>query len=54
MKTTLNKLGREISYILRHNPKKYDLSLDEEGYVLIDELILKLKSNEKFNGINVY
>lgn len=52
MKTTLNKLGREISYILRHNPKKYDLSLDEEGYVLIDELILKLKSNEKFNGIN--
>ena len=30
-------LSKEISYILRHNPKEYGLNLDENRYVEIND-----------------
>ena len=39
-------LGKTISYALRHNPNKYHLNPDNEGYVPIDDLIDGLKSVE--------
>ena len=33
------KLSKEISYALRHKPEEYNLSLDEEGYVFINDLL---------------
>ncbi len=35
----LNELSKEISYALRHAPHEYELELDEEGFVLIDQLL---------------
>lgn len=42
------RLSKEISYVLRHNPNKYNLSMDLEGYVLINNLLKGLNSNPKF------
>lgn len=39
-------LGKTISYALRHNPAKYHLNPDEEGYVPIEDLLDGLKSVE--------
>jgi len=39
MKELLNK-SREISYLLRHNPK--GLNMDKEGYVLVNDLLTKI------------
>lgn len=41
------RVGKTISYALRHNPKKYGLSPDEEGFVRIDDLIDGLFNVEK-------
>lgn len=32
------KLGKEISFALRHHPEKYHLDMDEEGWVRIEQL----------------
>lgn len=37
------KLGKEISYVLRHHPEKYDLRMDEEGWVSVEELCSALR-----------
>ena len=31
-------LSKEISYVLRHAPWKYELEMDEEGWVLVELL----------------
>lgn len=50
------KVGKTISYALRHNPEKYSLKPDEEGYVLLDNLFEGLKKEEgieiTFDDIN--
>ena len=33
------KIGKTISYALRHNPGKYSLTPDKEGYVKVSDLI---------------
>lgn len=33
------KLSKEVSYALRHAPWEYELELDSEGFVLIDQLL---------------
>lgn len=38
----LKNIGRYMSLLLRHKPEKENLTLDEQGYVLVDELIEKL------------
>ncbi len=39
------KVSKYMSYLLRHNPE--NLKIDEEGFVCIDELLLKLR--EKYD-----
>ena len=38
----LAKLSHILSYALRHNPLKYDLVLDKEGWISISELLIAL------------
>jgi putative RNA 2'-phosphotransferase len=38
----LAKLSRILSYALRHNPLKYNLVLDKEGWISISELLTAL------------
>lgn len=42
------KLSKEISYALRHNPKAYNLALDEEGFVSVEQLINALNEKSKY------
>jgi len=35
-------LSKKLAYVLRHNPKKFGITLDSEGYALLDEVIAKL------------
>lgn len=44
-------LSKEVSYILRHHPKKYNLKLDENGFVNINELLLQLNKNNKYDKV---
>ena len=46
------KLSREISYILRHNPLKYNLTLDKEGWADINDLLQKLNARSEWNGLS--
>lgn len=39
------KLSKEVSYALRHAPWEYELEIDEEGWVDINQLICSLKKN---------
>ena len=42
------KLSKEISYVLRHNPEKYNLKMDLEGNVNIDDLLNGINSTNQF------
>ena len=43
-------LSKLLSYILRHKPEEYEIVLDENGYINVDELINKLNAhNENIN-----
>lgn len=46
------KLSKEISYALRHAPWKYELVLDENGFVPIEQLLHSLNSLNEY-GRNV-
>ena len=39
MNKELVNISKEISYALRHNPYLYDLEMDDNGYVLVEQLI---------------
>lgn len=43
------KIGKEISFALRHHPEKYHLDMDEEGWVQIEQLFHALK--EKYGEL---
>ncbi len=43
------KLSKEISYALRHAPWEYELELDEEGFVPIDQLLQSLNSSHEYD-----
>lgn len=43
-------LSKEISYSLRHAPWKYELELDEQGYVPISQLLFALNETGKYNN----
>ena len=45
------KLSREVSYILRHNPDKYGIKLDSEGWCSVDDLIHKLSETPLWKGL---
>ncbi|MGG2073183.1 MULTISPECIES: RNA 2'-phosphotransferase [Lysinibacillus] len=42
------ELSKEISYALRHVPWKYELELDEEGWVPVDQLLSVLNQSKKW------
>ncbi len=42
MKQALVQLSRTISYALRHNPESFDLQLDSEGWVDVEDLLAAL------------
>lgn len=44
--TTMTKISKYLSYILRHKPDAISLVLDENGWADIDELIAKTKDFE--------
>ena len=48
----LEKLSKEISYALRHAPWKYELEMDEEGWVPIAQLLDALHRSEKWKNIS--
>ncbi len=45
------ELSKEVSYALRHAPWEYELEMDEEGWVKVDQLISSLKQNPKWRDI---
>ena len=38
------QLGKEISYVLRYHPEKYNLHIDNEGWINVDNLLNVLGS----------
>ncbi|MGL4820140.1 MAG: RNA 2'-phosphotransferase [Bacilli bacterium] len=42
------KLGKYLSYLLRHNPKSLDLAIDENGWVNVEDLIKAINGTNKF------
>lgn len=43
-----NRLGKYLTYILRHKPDHLDLSLSKDGWLNIESIIEKVKQKEKF------
>ena len=41
-------LSKEISYALRHAPWKYELEIDEAGFVQISQLLSSINEEEKY------
>lgn len=46
-------LSKEISYALRHAPQEYGLTLDEQGWVPVEDLIYALKKREKYSALTL-
>ena len=47
-----DSLSKEVSYALRHAPWEYDLQMDEEGWVLVGQLVAALRKREKWAHIS--
>lgn len=47
----LIELSKEVSYILRHAPQKYQLKLDEHGWVCVNQLLDALHKSKKWKEI---
>ena len=45
------KLSKEVSYALKHAPWEYELEMDEEGWVDIDQLLNALNANDNFKNV---
>lgn len=41
------KISKTLSYLLRHNPKQFNVKLDREGFALISSVIKGLKLQYK-------
>lgn len=46
-KTRLREISRLLSLLLRHEPERLNLSLDEHGYVAVDDLLAALARDGK-------
>ena len=49
----IERLGKEVSYALRHNPMAYGLNLDENGFCLIEDLLNAINEKNNYNRIIV-
>ena len=45
------KLSKEVSYALRHAPWEYELELDENGWVDIEQLLMSLRENNQWSSL---
>lgn len=45
------KLGKEITYALRHAPWEYELEMDNKGFVDIQQLLLAINEENKYSKI---
>lgn len=43
IKINTNTISKKLSYILRHNPNRFKVTLDEEGWADIDDLLDALR-----------
>lgn len=48
----LEKLSKEISYVLRHAPWKYELDMDPEGWVSMEQLLDALHRTEEWKDVS--
>lgn len=46
------KLSKEVSYALRHAPWEYELELDEEGWVNIDQLLFSMRECKEWQELS--
>lgn len=46
------ELSKEVSYALRHAPWKYELEIDDNGWVDIKQLLMALKENNQWRNLN--
>ena len=46
-------LSKEISYALRHAPWEYELELDENGFVDVQQLIDSLREDKKWQFVTI-
>ncbi len=47
------QLSKEISYALRHAPWEYELELDGDGWVSVEQLLISLKENSKWESVTI-
>jgi len=47
----LERLSRFLSYILRHEPRKFGLSPDGDGYVSIDGLLDQIRKKDRWRWV---
>ena len=45
------ELSKEISYALRHAPWEYELEMDDEGWVSLEQLLDSLRRDSKWNNL---
>ena len=48
----LQALSKEISYALRHAPWEYELEMDEQGWVAVQQLLSALRSSKKWESVS--
>lgn len=48
-----NELSKEISYALRHAPWEYELEMDENGWVEVNQLLEALNRNKKWKEVKL-
>ena len=46
------KLSKEVSYALRHAPWEYELEIDDNGWVNVNQLLMSLKENNEWKDLN--
>lgn len=44
-------LSKEVSYALRHAPWEYELELDSDGWVSVEQLISSLRNSEEWKAL---
>lgn len=48
------KISKFLSLVLRHQPETINIELDKNGWVAVDELILKSNKKGLFLTVNYY
>lgn len=53
MKNPYTRLSRKLSFILRHHPEKFNISMDKQGWCLVKDIVakgtLKITANTLFD-----